>query len=268
MASAVMAQTQCLCSRVENRECELVAPVGPDTCEVRDIPCGECACDPSGDLLCLFETALVWEFTDPPFCAQTQEITIATCPEDPPTPVPTPTPTPAESREFVCGTDQRVEWVPPLVCTIEASDFPADAVIQGASMTIVEIANGTALFRNQKATPADGTYQALIFQDIASAPAAGLFGDWPDVDTGENQIMLEPFMDEEIFINLGPIPFPIPVSGNFSSIAQSLLIDAGANIDLTLTADSLFITSNDFTGSRLVSAFAKVDVTITVFYTV
>eukprot|EP00183_Erythrolobus_madagascarensis_P002839 CAMPEP_0185849918 /NCGR_PEP_ID=MMETSP1354-20130828/4248_1 /TAXON_ID=708628 /ORGANISM="Erythrolobus madagascarensis, Strain CCMP3276" /LENGTH=304 /DNA_ID=CAMNT_0028550527 /DNA_START=282 /DNA_END=1196 /DNA_ORIENTATION=+ len=278
-------EEQCRCSKVEDRVCEVVQLVdigAVDTCALVQAPCSECACDDNGDLACSYDTAVVYEFIDPfPSCSQTLEVRIATCPDTTPTPTPqeppvvldpppTPTSVPTPSgqfREFQCATDQRVVWIPPLNCTIEADAFPPGAVIGGASMMILETANGTALFRNEKDTPANGTYQALIFQEITSSPAAGLFGDWPDVDTGANEVNMEPNTVFQEVIGLGPVPFPIPVSANFSTLAQSILIDSGSDIVLTLTADSLLTTSNDFTGSRLVSAFAKVDVTITVFFT-
>mmetsp|Transcript_9458 Transcript_9458/g.25169 ORF Transcript_9458/g.25169 Transcript_9458/m.25169 type:complete len:317 (-) Transcript_9458:932-1882(-) len=267
VVAGVAAAQQCRCSAQPGRECTFVQLVStsPDTCVERTIPCGDCFCDDEGgDLVCDFVTATAYEFLPgaaPQLCAQTREIRIATCPP----PAPTPTPTAPLSRVFRCSTDKRVPWIPPLVCTIVASDFPPGAVIEGASMTILETANGTATFRNQKATPANGTYRAFIFQTVTTSPAGGLFSDWPDVDTGDNEVNIDPFTDYVEIISLGPVPFPVPASANFSALAQPL-ISGGTNIDLTFSTNSLLTTSFDFTGAALNSAFAKVDVTISVFY--
>mmetsp|Transcript_9457 Transcript_9457/g.25166 ORF Transcript_9457/g.25166 Transcript_9457/m.25166 type:complete len:316 (-) Transcript_9457:82-1029(-) len=264
VVAGVAAAQQCRCSAQPGRQCSYVQLVSadPETCAQRTIPCGSCFCDDEqGELLCEYITANTYEFVSgqEPRCAQTQEVRIASCP------LPSPSSAP-QTREFTCSYERRVPWIPPLVCTIAAADFPAGAVIEGASMSIIETANGTATFLNQKPSVANGTYRAQIFQSVESSPAGGLFGDWVDIDTGNNAVNIEPNTNFEEQISLGPLPFPVPASDNFSALAQPL-ISSGTDITLTLRTDSRLSTSLDFTGAFLRGAFAKVEVTISVIFT-
>mmetsp|Transcript_1058 Transcript_1058/g.3040 ORF Transcript_1058/g.3040 Transcript_1058/m.3040 type:complete len:278 (-) Transcript_1058:442-1275(-) len=256
-AALVAAQDgQCACSSIPSRACTQIqlTSTGPDACTVVDTTCGGCVCDAAGTSTCDFVNAFTYEFIDgsEPLCSQTAATQIATCP--------------FETATFTCATSQAVQWVPPLTCTISAASFPAGATLTGATMSILETANGTATLGNQKGTQADGSYRAFIFQTVLSSPAEGLFGDWTDIDTGDNVVSIAPFTDLTEFVAFGPATLTVPANDNFTSLAQPL-IDGGTDIVLTLTADSQLTSSPDFTSVILNSAFATVDVTIQVTYT-
>jgi len=182
------------------------------------------------------------------------------------TEAPTPTPIPGDYIELVtsCSIEALVPWVRPLRCNISANSVPPNAIVRGAVARINQGANGTATLFNNKATVANGTYQAIIFNYIEPEQ---YWEDWVDIRTNLRRVVLEPFSSSTEIARRPRFDAFVYATPAFVAYAQNRLVVQRLDVQVTFLTDKLLAISNAFTGGRIDNAWAFADIELVLQYT-